>query len=284
MNEIAARIGINPNYVSYFNSVHEIRSPEKTEEIRANTVRNTRSQRRKKIAAFSPQEKVQILAEHQESIRQVSTAWWKSPLIKQRFGTFETFEHEINSFVRENLDYFDPQGWSQYTNKPFAVRSWILHGVWLFCRSQNARQAKRRERTFPENKEGQVMEFSATGIEPKRTAPLNVLIARIPVTTRNFLRTLGFRVERVAEAGFSDMQQSLLEAAKAPETALTADEKRIVDLRLHGKTLEDIGKITVNKATQTLGVSREAIRLREQAAVVKIKKRLKEMSSKAKSD
>jgi hypothetical protein len=244
-------------------------------------------ERQKPVKLFSGDDKMKLLAKHNKAIQSVARDWFfgktrSSNLIRTEYGTLENLVNSIEAYLFYSLDYYDPKriGISGKTKTPFG---YIYKGAGLFCMSTatRLRKSKMGERQMPVAMRGpkkmrgrpisELMVVKTTAAERNQSYK-----AMIPTLAKPFLKKFGLEPETMSEQDFTAFKRLVLEVAREKESNVNESELFIIQNRLLGRTLKDIGE-------DIGGITKERVRHLQNRVIKKViallRQRLQKKSS-----
>jgi hypothetical protein len=219
---------------------------------------------------FSKKEKGDLLKKHAAGIAEVARTWYfgatlSSWLIRDEFGTFDNFIVQINDHVFNSLDYFDPEKKSD-TIRNNGLFLWMRGAAHFFCLSASSRLR------YHHTKNGLRVEAHMNGGQDvdheQQLAHANQQHqgggVYVNPRAKIFLKKM-MNLEKIAPriTSMESFRELLLHMGKNPPVNLTDEELTILDGRLQGKTLEQVGN--------DLGVTKEWVRVQEKTVIDRMK-------------
>ena len=262
--EIAKEARVSLRFVKKLNLVHNIRSIE--DSIRIGSLARGRMAlaKREKVCHFTRVKKMQLLEEHKKGITLMVKRYWGHKVIRDEHRTFQSFADATKMHVFKMLDYYNPEARGPSGN-PASVGSWIINSANFFGMTDKKVLYRRHLEKNLSPAERKTKEVAAQKMLRRREIKRKLF--QIPAPTKSFLKNLGLDVEVVADLGFRDIASRILKISRSKEANLKRIEKRVVSLRLDGRTFQQTGEI--------IGKSTELARTIQLKAISKIKARLK---------
>ncbi len=276
-SEIARQNKVVAKTVSRIAYVHEARDPSESETIRREWIRKARTRKTPPLKVFSEEEKKRLIEQNQGAINSVIRLWWQNQRIRNHFGQQSDFRKDAESFILQQLDYYDPNARGA-NGKPRSVGNYILFGTKLFCNHLSG-QLKKTDFSLHDGRQGlsetgkkRLAKAASGTIDRKPTA--RELYA-IPVPTKPLLRALGMDIDRVAVIGYAAIRDQIQKIAQQSASGLNVAEQQIIEMRLAGLELKQIAKkVVVPTRDGVRKASHTTIHTWERKAMQKIKERL----------
>lgn len=284
IKRIAKLAGVRPNIVSRYNERYGFRSPEDVSRIQHMAISTTKARMKKKISFWSERDKLQLLETHRGIIVDKAKPWWGYKRIRTEYNSkFDDFLRDVESYVFENLDYFDPLVTGE-KGKRLLVSGWIGIGAKNFCHYKYTDINRKKQIQIPVDKDNR--SIAETGVMRQvESAPRAVKkyeIRRIPSPTKVFLKNLGWNLEDVVRTGLKEVRETIIRVSNEPGMGLNERERLVIQRRLEGKTIAEISRTLKSNHAGKKHLSVERTRQIEQRAIKKIRAALKKTLEKKK--